>query len=127
MIRLNELLRQKPQLLRELYVIRHKPSGYFLPIVSYNSRGGRGGSSVEVCSADIAQPRTFNSMRSAKSALGHWLRGEMKSNRAYDGDEDLELIPKPHRKRVEMEIVPAMLLVLEVPNEEEEEASGLSV
>lgn len=93
----------------QLWVIRHKPSGNYLPNPTFGNRKGRGGSHVEPVGTHIAQPRTFDSERSAKSALGHWLRGKVNCSR-YKDDEVYELIPVPHRKREEMEIIPVVLI-----------------
>ena len=92
-----------------LWVIRHKPTGNYLPNATFNSRKGRGGSHVEPVPAHVSQPRTFYTEKAAKSALGQWLRGKVYCFR-YNDDEVCELIPQPHRIREEMEIVPVVLI-----------------
>ena len=92
-----------------LWVIRHKPTNSYLPNPTFGSAKGRGGSHVEPVPPHVSQPRTFDTERAAKSALGHWLRGKVNCSR-WDGDEDITLVPVPHRKREEMEIVPVVLV-----------------
>lgn len=92
------------------YAIRHIPTGHYLP--EPMGRQGRGGSHTEPLpfSTELAKcPRIFDTERAAKSALGQWLRGKFYCYR--DGDEssyeeDVEIVPQWHRKRVDMEIVP---------------------
>ncbi len=89
----------------ELFAIREKGTDKYLPL----SKLGRGGSSLEPTPVSKAQPRLFKSERAAKSALGHWLRGELQCTRYEDGGEVHKLIPKPHRIREKMEIIRVVL------------------
>jgi len=80
--------------------IRHKPSGGFLP-----STRGYGFTREEPCCD--RPPRLFVRSTSATQALNYWLEGEH-----YEGGEDaesgaltLKVIPKPHRRREDFEIV----------------------
>ena len=87
-----------------LFAIRHKPSGLFLPRPAGNR--GRGGSHVK---PSTAPPRFFHSENAAKVALTYWLMGEFHATHYYDHDgiyeESIDIKPDPSRKREEMEIV----------------------
>ena len=86
------------------YAVRHKPSGLFIPRLKTGSR--RGGSHLEPSSD--REPRLFFNKISARSFLSNWLQGKFKNSTFYteDGFEPyLEIIPQPHRKKGEMEIV----------------------
>lgn len=96
----------------KLFFIRHIPTGLYLP--EPGGRNGRGGSHTEPGPADNA--RIFRSQRSAKIALNAWLKGKYVADRGYsDGHpgndwerdyyEELSVIPQPHRKLFEMEII----------------------
>lgn len=90
----------------KVWAIRHKPTGGYLPRGEF--RTIKGGSLVEPTLDK--PPRLFQSFRAAKSALGHWLRGKYVSKSYIDfptGEYEYQLnvIPQPHRKREEMEIV----------------------
>lgn len=103
------------------WLIRHKPTGGYLP--EPIGRMGRGGSHVEpvVHTDDPATtPRIFQSERAAKNALAAWLRGKYVAHRgSYSGGpdfdvdyyEDIEIVPVPGRKREEMEIISADLVL----------------
>lgn len=96
------------------WFIRHKPSGHYLPEPTGRMR--RGGSHTEPVSPDQKQPRVFMSELSAKRALSSWLRGKVHRNKGYDsytGDywEDNEIVPVPSRKKDEMEIVNATMVL----------------
>jgi hypothetical protein len=96
----------------QLYAIRHKPTGGFLP--PPKNRNGRGGSHVEPEVGCV--PRIFPTERAAKSALGQWLLGKFEHHWIGDefgGEEILTVVPQPHRKREEMEIVPVQLILPE--------------
>ena len=93
----------------KVWFIRHKPTGFYLPLPK---GGGRGGSYVEPTDPTIEPPRVFFSERAAISALGMWLLGKFYENRAYASHEstsyddvDRGVIPVPTRKREEMDIV----------------------
>lgn len=97
-------------MIANLWVIRHKPTNNYLPNPPFRSANGHVGSHVEPVPPHVNQPRTFDTERAAKSALGHWLRGRVTCTRNWDGDEDIKLVRVPHRKRKEMEIVPVVLV-----------------
>lgn len=89
------------------YAIRHKPTGFFLPVAK-----GRTGSRVEPeCNCC---PRLFKEERHAKGYLTVWLQGIFETGKfqTYEGEweEDLDIIPQPHRKRENMEIIPMRLI-----------------
>lgn len=98
-----------------MYAIRHKPSGAYLP-VPYG-RGGRGGSHVDPIhfKGDPKQlPRMFPTLVGAKAALGQWLLGKFECDRSYGydslnheywQDENVRIVPVPHRVREDMEII----------------------
>lgn len=79
-----------------------KPGGYY----------GRGGSFDEPTN-DGKNARIFTSERAAKIALTAWLKGKFKhtSGTGYDWEgnrddyEEVDIIPQPHRKREDMEII----------------------
>lgn len=90
----------RPALRIHYLAIRHKPSGGFLP-----STRGYGFTREEP--SLTKPPRLFVRPSSATQALDYWLEGEH-----YEGSEDAEsgalnikVIPKPNRRREEMEIV----------------------
>jgi hypothetical protein len=98
-----------------VFAIRHKPSGLFLPPPF--GRSGRGGSHSEPAEG---LPRIFLERRRAEFALRAWLQGKyvrtfIPSNE-FGGEEDrVDLEPQPHRKAEEMEIVEFALV--EIANE----------
>lgn len=105
------------------WVIRHKPSGGYLP--QPMGREKRGGSHVEVTKHIIGKPETeprlCTNRRSAVAVLNAWMNGKYVTSRGggYMGREDWEdfyeetyIMPQPHRVREEMEIIP---LDLEIP------------
>lgn len=96
-----------------LYAIRHKPTGGYLP--APQGRGGRGGSHMEPMAFTGNQgkhgviPRVWATERAAKAALWHWLQGKYVAYRYgdyEDFEEEIEIVPQPHRKEGDMEIVP---------------------
>ncbi len=105
----------------KFWLIRHKPTGGYLPEPA--GRMGRGGSHVEpvLHTEDPATtPRIFSSERAAKNALVAWLRGKYVAKRGrYAGGpdsieeyyEDVEIVGVPSRKREEMEIISADLVL----------------
>ncbi len=88
----------------ELWVIRHKPTGGFLPEPKYSKRG-RGGALYEPSTTD--KPRLFRTERGAKNALTAWLQGKWHWTLTSweDGEGSLDIKPVPSRLREEMEIV----------------------
>lgn len=101
-----------------LWLIRHKPSGGYLPEPA--GRMGRGGSHVEpqVYTGDPLEdrPRLFVSKLSASRALSSWLRGKVHHISGYDGfageyyeDSSLEVVPT--RVREDMEIIAVDLVI----------------
>lgn len=94
---------------REMWAIKHTPSGAFLP--APRGRGGRGGTHVEI--GDDGPPRLFDKEASAKSALRYWLDGAITVSQTsygdpwegYEYDEDRHLEPKPHRVAEDMKVV----------------------
>ena len=90
------------------YCIRHIPSGKIIPCA--NGRMDRGGSHVEPSDPDEHLPKVFSAPRYAKGWLTTWLKGAVVHSSGYDsfsGEyyEETELVPKPHRKREEYEII----------------------
>lgn len=88
-----------------LYFIRHKPTGHYMP--EPMGRQGRGGSHTEP-DADKNKARIFRTERSAKMALSMWLKGKFYADRGgydYDFYEDITVVPVTERNRDEMEIV----------------------
>lgn len=93
-------------LLRIHYLaIRHKPSGGFLPST-------RGYGFTREDPSLTKPPRLFVRNSSARQALDYWLEGEH-----YEGTEDpesgalnIKIIPKPNRRREDMEIVEIELI-----------------
>ena len=87
------------------YAVRHKPSGKFIPRLETGKR--RGGSHLEPSSE--REPRLFFNRLAARAFLSNWLQGIFKQSnyQGYDGDyiDTLQVIPQPHRKKDEMEIV----------------------
>ena len=100
-------------MIRTMWAIRHKPTGFMLP----NPKGhnGRGGSFVDPQDPNEIHPRLFISQLAAKRALIAWLRGK------HEGDYDVEysdydgksyrvcvgyvVVPVPSRKAEDMEVV----------------------
>lgn len=87
--------------------IRHKPSGGMLPNVR-----GYGFTKTE---PELDEPpRLFVRRSSAAQALNYWLEGEhIESNpdNDFSGEIKLRVIPKPHRRREDMEIVEIEIVV----------------
>ena len=94
------------------FAIKHKPSGLYLPAAS--GRYGRGFSFKE---PSEERPRLFHTKRGAINALYQWLRGHHRHSSGFDSFnseyyEETKVLPQPHRKREEMEVVPLMLVPL---------------
>lgn len=90
-----------------LFAIRHKPSGGFLP---WNNRiSKRGGTWVDP--STTLPPRFFYTRRAAVLALRAWLSGKMTYSVDYDTNAvDLSILPDPNRKAEDMEIVDFVLV-----------------
>jgi len=91
------------------FAVKHLPSGGYLPEVK--GWHGRGGSFAVPTDPRSARPRLFHSPHAAKSYLGSWLKGEYHTSRGQDsfsGEyyEDTSIVPKPDRRREDMEVVP---------------------
>lgn len=95
------------------WAIKRKTDGFYLP--QPIGRNGRGGSYMEP--TDPKEPkmkiRFFHSQIGAKNALTAWLKGEHlrswgpSSLESFfdDGEELIDVKPRPDRKREDMEIV----------------------
>ena len=87
------------------YAVRHKPSGLFIPRLETGKR--RGGSRLEP--SNEREPRLFFNKISVRAFLSNWLQGKMElhSYQDYEGTNDTytKVIPQPHRKKEDMEIV----------------------
>lgn len=103
-------------MIRSFYLIRHKPTGFYMPEpTGYQGRG----SSFWEPKEQTECPRVFRHERSAKAALVQWLRGEHRPVKGYEANEftgggffyteGSEVIPMPHRRRDDMEIVEVYL------------------
>ena len=90
------------------FLIRHKPSGKYIPSLPKGRR--RGSSILEPTSKEAKLPRFFQSEISAKNFLSQWCRGQFICRRIYDGDESVEIRPVPSRKKEEMKIIPVVLV-----------------
>lgn len=101
----------------QLYAVRHKPSGYYLP--APQGKGGRGGTWVTP-KAFIANhgtnrhtliPRLWATPRAANCALSLWLKG--KQSWSWVNEEGYQeyngTIPDKHRRAEEWEVVEAWL------------------
>lgn len=89
----------------QAFAVRHKPTGEYIPRSNNN---GRGGSYSEPCKDKPA--RLFHCRHAARSFLLMWLKGHFKNNHSLDyetgiDEYSLEIIPQPHRKKEDMEIV----------------------
>jgi hypothetical protein len=94
---------------REFYIIRHKPSGGFLPQLE----GVRGGY-THTEPQTYGVPRLFLDAAGAKRALTWWLKGTTSVWRRHDSftleyEEDWSTEEEEHRKAEDMEVVPVLL------------------
>lgn len=94
----------------DLYLIRHEPSGNYLP--EPEGRMGRGGSHTEPTPIAEKPPRIFRTERAAKIALNSWLKGKYVRTYGYDSQcgeywEDTRVVPVPDRVASEMHVVKA--------------------
>lgn len=97
-------------LVGEYFVIRHKPSGRFIPAVPR----GTGASFLEPMSTAYRPPRMFMSVASAKGFLGQWLRGQHVN--IGDAEEPfVKVTPVSSRVKEDMEIIPLALVFKELP------------
>lgn len=94
----------------ELFAIRHKPSGFFLPEVN------KGYTYSEPDEHRI--PRLFETQGGAKRALAWWLKGVTSVHRSTspdtwmgpgEYDEVWNTTAEEHRKAEDMEVVPVLL------------------
>lgn len=94
------------------WIIRHKPTGGWLPELTKPKRGGYTHTEPGFWNT----PRLFTTERGAKNALWWWLRGVIttRMRQTFDGDwiEDWDDEPKPGRKAEDMEIVKVDLSVV---------------
>lgn len=101
----------------KLWLIRHKPTGWYMP--EPLGRMGRGGSHTEPDPiSDNA--RIFRSKRAATNALSSWLRGKVHATRGHSSGgpdymdeyyEDLSIEKIASRKKDLMEIVEVELVL----------------
>ena len=94
-----------------LFAIRHRPTGRFLP--QPQGRGGRGFTHVEpreYTGEPHTIPRLFPSRKNAHLALKEWCKGKMYRDASMDGDEDFERRPVKGRNFSDMEIIPMALI-----------------
>ena len=97
----------------QMFAIRRKADGYYLPNLPRGHRGGHTFSAP--CDPKPYQsPRLFATEHGAKSALSHWCRGELHrkvEQSSWDGnpEETLTIKPGTARNKEDMEIVPVML------------------
>lgn len=95
--------------MKQLYAIRHKKTGHFIPRGGYRERK----SALEP-QADCI-PRLFTRLSAARTWLTVWLKGEVVTVYGYTNyddphpEADVKIIPRPHRDRELMEIVPVTL------------------
>lgn len=87
------------------YAVRHKPSGLFIPRLETGKR--RGGSHLEP--SNEREPRLFFNRISVRAFLSNWLQGKMEMHNYQDWNSEhdcyTKVIPQPHRKKEDMEIV----------------------
>jgi hypothetical protein len=95
------------------FVIRHKATGKLMPQLV-----GRGYSSWHPAHPDPKEvwndgltPRLFNSKRAATTSVVNWERGMYVMHRdsgdwpVREPEETLEIIPQPHRRKGDLEIL----------------------
>lgn len=99
------------------FIIKHKATGKIMPQLV-----GRGYTNWNPSHPDEKQvwvdalvPRLFVSKRSAQVSAIHWYRGAYVMHRSsgswpdIEPSEDLEVVPQPHRKQGDLEIIPVEL------------------
>lgn len=97
-------------MIREYWVIRHKPSGGYLPGLPSGLRAGYTHTEPELLSV----PRLFADKGAARRALTWWLKGVTSVDRFRDDftleyDETWHEEAMPERKEEDMEVVPCLL------------------
>lgn len=89
----------------KVYCVRQKSTGLFIPRLATGKR--RGGSHLEPSNA--REPRVFHNAQAARAFLSQWLQGIHKHDTYVDmdgvQDDGVSIIPQPHRKKDDMEIV----------------------
>jgi hypothetical protein len=88
----------------KVYCIRQKSTGLFIPRLETGKR--RGGSHLEP--SNKREPRIFHNKLAARAFLGNWLRGIFQVDYYTESgveESDVSVIPQPHRKKDDMEIV----------------------
>jgi len=98
-------------LIIEVFAIRHKPTGKYLP--SGRGFNGRGMTwSSPVAPSAVRLPRVFHTHKSARISLTYWMKGKIEGQNddgyAYPGN----IRPAPDRVFEDMEIVP---ITVEIP------------
>lgn len=93
----------------EFWIIRHKPTGGFLPEIQ-GQRGGYTSTEPQL----IGVPRLFTTKAGASRALTWWLKGSTRVWRGQDSftgeyEEDWSTEVEEHRKAEDMEIIPVLL------------------
>jgi hypothetical protein len=92
-----------------MYGIRHIPTGLYLPVPKDTKGCGRGGTFVEPADPWLNRIRLLSTEANAKRYLATWLNGKYYCHRygsCDDYEEDVDIIPQPHRIKEDMEIVP---------------------
>lgn len=90
-----------------VFAIRQKSTGMFIPGLEKGRRYG--GSYQEPTNQRV--PRLFYDSKTAKNFLVQWLLGHHKKTSKQSGEfgedvmQTITIIPQPHRKREDMEIV----------------------
>jgi hypothetical protein len=89
----------------KVYAVRQKSTGLFIPRLETGKR--RGGSHLEP--SNEREPRVFHNRLAARTFLSNWLKGIYRHEvyMTMDGPEDdgNTIVPQPHRKKEDMEIV----------------------
>jgi hypothetical protein len=89
----------------KVYCIRQKSTGLFIPRFKTGQR--RGGSHLEP--SNEREPRVFHNALAARAFLSSWLQGIHKHDTYIDmdgvQDDGVSIVPQPHRKKDDMEIV----------------------
>ena len=86
-----------------MFLIHHKPTGGWLPVLKPHHRAG----ATQLEPTKDRPPRLFMKERHAKTALTLYLRGKLAYIRKVGLDEDhyeLECTPDPSRRREDFEV-----------------------
>jgi hypothetical protein len=111
-----------PMYMADVFAIRHKPTGAFMPSRMFRAGSGRGWTHWDPNDATAGgyggfdkNPRVFFTRKSANKALGAWLAGPWEKTRVDEGDwvtgyttfdgPPVPFTPKVPRLSAEMEIV----------------------